>query len=225
MPNARLTLSARQKLTIEERDPSPCTSLGVMHGIAAAVQFKLKRHDLNGIHVAIQGTGHVGYHLAQLLHERGARLTVSDVNETSVRICAEKFQASIVPPGTIYEVNCDVFAPCAMGGILNANTIPLIQASIIAGSANNQLAHRLYGQVLHNKGILYAPDFVINAGGLISAAIDYTYRDPAMADLKIAKMYDSMLHLYERSAQENVPTTQMAERIALEKLENTHTGA
>ena len=90
------------KTHAEERDPSPSTSLGVMHGIAAAVRFKLKRQDLNGIHVAIQGTGHVGYHLAQLLHERGARLTVSDVNETSARICAEKFQATIVPPEAIY---------------------------------------------------------------------------------------------------------------------------
>ncbi len=116
------------KTHAEERDPSPSTSLGVMHGIAAAVRFKLKRQDLNGIHVAIQGTGHVGYHLAQLLHERGARLTVSDVNETSVRICAEKFQATIVPPEAIYGVNCTSSPPCAMGGVLNADTIPLIRA-------------------------------------------------------------------------------------------------
>ena len=99
-----------------------------------------------------------------------------------------------------------------MGGILNADTIPLIRAPIIAGSANTQLAHHLYGRALHNKGILYAPDFVINAGGLISAAIDYTYRDPAMADLKIAGMYDNMLRLYERSARENVPPPKWRKR-------------
>lgn len=206
----------------DERDPSPSTALGVLHGIAAAVYFKLKRQHLDGIRVAIQGAGHVGYHLAKLLHQRGASLVMCDVNPSALQSCIDEFQADIVPPEMIYSVDCDVFAPCAMGGILNAHTLPLIKAPIIAGSANSQLAHHLFGKLLHEKGILYAPDFVINAGGLISAAIDYTYRDAAMADAKIAKMYDNMLHLYERAAREHWPTTQMAEMIALEKL-HAHT--
>jgi leucine dehydrogenase len=201
-----------------ERDPSPCTAMGVLRGMEAAVYFKRKRRSLEGLHVAIQGAGHVGYYLAQLLHERGVSLTISDINETALQKCVTAFSAHIVEPQAIYGVECDIFAPCAMGGTLNPNTIPLIKAPIIAGSANNQLSHHLCGQWLHEKSILYAPDFAINAGGLISAAIDYTYRHPQMADAKIDAMYDNMLHLYERSARENMPTTQMAEKIAREKL-------
>lgn len=201
-----------------ERDPSPSTALGVLHGIEAAVVFKLNRTDLSGIHVAIQGAGHVGYHLAKLLHQRGARLTMCDINQLALQRAVDEFHVQTVPPGEIYALNCDIFSPCAMGGIINAETVHIIKAQIIAGSANNQLAHHLFGKVLHDKGILYAPDFAINAGGLISAAIDYTYRNYAMADAKIAKMYDNMLHLYERSTRENLPTTLMAEMIALEKL-------
>jgi leucine dehydrogenase len=212
------------KIHPHERDPSPCTALGVLNGMLAAINFKLKRQDLSNIHVAIQGAGHVGYHLAYLLHQQGARLTICDVNADVLQRCQQEFQPNIVPPSAIYAVKCDIFAPCAMGGVLNADTIPQIKAPIIAGSANTQLAHRLFGKLLHNKGILYAPDFTINAGGLISAAIDYTYRDPTMADSKIAKIYDKMLDLYERSARENMPTTQMAEKIAKEKLAATHSG-
>ncbi len=201
-----------------ERDPSPCTAQGILYGIEAAVFFKLKRRDLAGIHVAIQGAGHVGYHLAKLLIPRGALVTICDVNPESLQRITAELKVNVVAPEEIYQVQCDIFAPCAMGGVINAQTFPLLKASIIAGSANNQLAHHLFGKHLHEKGILYAPDFAINAGGLISAAIDYTYRNPRMADEKIAKMYDNMLHLFERSTQENLPTTQMAETIALEKL-------
>lgn len=206
------------KTNPHERDPSPSTALGVLHGIEAALYFKLKHRDLSGVHIAIQGAGHVGYHLAKLLYQRGARLTMTDINLAALQICIDEFQADIVPPAEIYRVKCEVFSPCAMGGTLNSETIPLITAPIIAGSANTQLAHHSFGKRLHQQGSLYAPDFAINAGGLISAAIDYTYRDPAMADAKIAKIYDNMLELYERAACDNLPTTQMAEMIALEKL-------
>ena len=201
-----------------EHDPSPSTALGVLQGIEAAIHFKLHRKDLRGIRVAIQGAGHVGYHLAQLLHPREVRITMSDIDPHALQRCVDEFQVEVVAPEAIYAVECDVFSPCAMGGVLNGQTVHRIKAPIIAGSANTQLAHHLIGKYLHEKGILYAPDYVINAGGLISAAIDYTYRDNAMADAKIAKMYDNMLHLYQRSAQENMPTAQMAEKIALEKL-------
>ncbi len=204
-----------------ERDPSPSTALGVLQGIAAAVHFKLKRSDLQGVHIAIQGAGHVGYYLAQLLHKCGARLTMSDINQTALQRCVDEFQVETVAPAAIYAVDCEVFAPCAMGGVINSQTIHLFKAPIIAGSANTQLAHHRFGKILYEKGILYAPDFAINAGGLISAAIDYTYRDASMADAKIAKMYHNMLNLYERSARENLPPTRMAEMIAIEKL-RTH---
>lgn len=206
------------KMNRNERDPSPSTALGLLYGIQAAVYFKLKKKDLNGVHLAIQGAGHVAYHLARLLHPLGARLTLCDINSMALQRCVSEFQVDVVPPNDIYAVECDVFSPCAMGGILNATTIPLIKAPIIAGSANTQLSHHSIADLMHQKGILYAPDFVINAGGLISAAIDYTYRDPQKADALIAKMYDNMLHLFERSAKENRPTTRMAEMIAIEKL-------
>ncbi len=206
------------KTHLNERDPSPSTALGVMHGIEAALLFKFKQHNPEGVRIAIQGAGHVGYHLAKLLSQRGAQLIMCDPNQASLQRCITEFNVEAVSSEEIYSVDCRVFAPCALGGVLNAGTIPQIKAPIIAGSANSQLAHRLFGKVLHHKGILYAPDFAINAGGLISAAIDYTYRDPRMADAKIAKMYDNMLGLFERSHRENLPTTQVAEMIAIEKL-------
>lgn len=209
------------KLHSNERDPSPSTAKGVLHGIEAAIFFKWQSTDLSGMHIAIQGAGHVGYHLAKLLHQRGATLTMSDINPIPLEKCVKEFHVQTVGCEDIYSVDCDIFSPCAMGGILNASTIPLIKASIIAGSANSQLSHHLFGRSLHHKGILYAPDFVINAGGLISAAIDYTYRDAKMADVKIEKMYDNMLTLFERSAHEYLPTTMVAEKIAWEKLK-TH---
>ncbi|MBS0351652.1 MAG: Glu/Leu/Phe/Val dehydrogenase, partial [Proteobacteria bacterium] len=201
-----------------ERDPSPSTALGILHGMEAAIQFKLNRADFRGLHVAIQGAGHVGYYLAGLLHQRGARITMCDISAPALQRVKDQFQVEIVAPDEIYQVHSDIFAPCAMGGVLNGQTVHKLQAAIIAGSANSQLAHHSIGRLLHDKGVLYAPDFVINAGGLISAAIDYTYRDPHLADAKIAKMFDNMLHLFERSATQNVPPTQMAELIALEKL-------
>lgn len=206
------------RLHQHERDPSPCTALGVLLGIEAAVHFQLNKADLQGVHVVIQGIGHVGYHLAKMIYQRGARLTLSDPNRSELQLYAKEFSANMVPPEEVYQVPCDVFSPCALGGILNAKTIPLLQTRIIAGSANNQLAHHQFGSILHKKGILYAPDFVINAGGLISAAMDYTYRDPLVGDELIKKMYSHMLNLYERSSREKIPTLQMAETIAMEKL-------
>lgn len=201
-----------------ERDPSPSTARGVLLGIEAAVQFHLNKADLQGLHVVIQGIGHVGYHLAKMLHQRGAHLTLSDIKQDDLHILAKELDANVVSPNAVYEVPCDVFSPCAMGGIINAKTLPLFKTQIIAGSANNQLAHHQFGSLLHKKGILYAPDFVINAGGLISAAMDYTYRDPLVGDELITKMYSHMLNLYERSQYEQVSTLKMAETIAMEKL-------
>lgn len=206
------------KVHKHERDPSPSTAFGILRCIEAAAQFKFKRNELSGLHVAIQGAGHVGYFLAKLLKQRDVKLTICDIDQHAAETVAAEFGADIVAPNKIYGVDCDIFSPCAMGGIINHDTIHQLKASIIAGSANNQLAHHLLGKTLHEKSILYAPDFVINAGGLISAAIDYTYRDVNLADKKINQMYDNMLNLFQRSAFEKLPTAEMAEQIALEKL-------
>ncbi len=125
---------------------------------------------MSGLHIAIQGMGHVGYRLAEYVHKLGARLTIADINKEVVDRAAKEFNAEVVETEHIHKISCDVFAPCALGAIINDLTIHQIQTKIIAGAANNQLAHTHHGQKLFDKGILYAPDYVINAGGLIFAA-------------------------------------------------------
>ena len=199
-------------------DPSFHTALGVLRGIQACVQFKLNRDSLDGIRVAIQGAGHVGYELAKLLAEKGAQLSICDPRDDAVQRCVKEFNATAVALDDIYDVDCDVFAPCALGGIINNGTIARLKASIIAGSANSQLAHKKFGAILQAMGILYAPDFVINSGGLIQAAMIYDYNDVSMAIEKIDNLYNILLNIFERASNEKLSTTEVARRAALEKL-------
>lgn len=201
-----------------QKDPSPYTAQGVLRGIEAAVKFKLSRDNIEGLHVAIQGVGHVGYELARLLTARGVKITITDPKPEVVQQCINQFGANAVPLDEIFDVACDVFSPCAMGGVINLGTIQRLKTSIIAGSANTQLAHRKYGHLLNDKGILYAPDFVINSGGLIYAATVYDYQNPEMAETKINQLYDTMLQLFERAATQNLPTHDVAETMARERL-------
>lgn len=199
-------------------DPSPLTALGVRRAIEAAVKFKMGRDNIEGIHVSIQGTGHVGYALAQELHALGAKLTVADVNLKSIQRCVDEFGANVCAPEEIYSVEADVFAPCAMGHVLSLKTINQLKTSIVAGSANNQLSHSHYGTLLHERGILYAPDFLINAGGLIHVAVLYGHGDINKSLEQINNIYNTVYDIYERSATENCPTNKIAERIARERL-------
>jgi len=199
-------------------DPSPWTAHGVRRGIEAAVRFRLKRESLDGIHVAIQGVGHVGYLLAKELHESGATLTVCDVDPKSTERCVEEFGATVVSPEDIYDVSADVFAPCALGSIVNLETVDRLRVSIVAGSANNQLAHQRYGQLLKERDILYAPDFVINAGGLIFVAAIYDHSDAKRAVEHVDKIDLILTEIFERAASENQSTSLVAEQIAREKL-------
>lgn len=199
-------------------DPSPLTALGVRRGIEAAVKFKLQRDSLEGIHVAVQGAGHVGHALLKELHDRGAVLTVCDVNQRLIERAADEFNATIVSTDQIYDVKADVFAPCALGAILNLKTIPRLRVSIVAGSANNQLAHAHHGQVLHDRGILYAPDFVINAGGLIHVAVVYDHGNLERSQRQIEDIYFTTLEIMERARAEDRPTSEIALQMAEEKL-------
>jgi len=201
-----------------QSDPSPFTGIGVMRGIQAAVKFKLGHDDVEGLRVAIQGGGKVAYYLSQLLHQHGAQITMCDTKPEATQRFVEEFNAYIVAPEEIYDVDCDIFAPCAIGGTINLNTLNRLNAKIIAGSANNQLAHRKYGEIAREKGILYAPDFVINAGGLIQAASVHDYHDIEIAKKLTEQIYDRMLTLFERAKQANKPTIDIAEFIAIEKL-------
>lgn len=199
-------------------DPALHTALGVFRGIQASVKFKLDRDDLAGLHIAIQGAGHVGYALAKLLAEQNCRISITDPNNDAVKRCIDEFDASAVSLEEIYDVDCDIFSPCALGGILNLNTINRLRCSMVVGSANNQLAHRKYAQTLKDKDILYAPDFLVNSGGLINAALVYDSADEALATQHIMRLYDTTLQIFERAAIEQSTTTHIAEQIALEKI-------
>jgi leucine dehydrogenase len=154
-------------------DPSPLTALGVFLGIEAAVESRLGADSLKGIRVAVQGVGHVGLHLCRLLHEAGAILTVSDVNRENLKLAKNELPVTEIAPANLLYADVDVLAPCALGNILTSQTIPKLKASIVAGAANNQLATEADGARLADRNILYAPDYVINAGGIINVAREY----------------------------------------------------
>ncbi|KTD49563.1 Glu/Leu/Phe/Val dehydrogenase [Legionella rubrilucens] len=199
-------------------DPSPSTAKGVFKGIEAAVQFKLGKDNLTGLHVAIQGLGHVGYLLARHLHEAGARLTVADVNRDAVERAVKEFGATAIATDTIHKVPCDVFSPCALGAIINDMTINQLQTTIVAGAANNQLAHTYHGKLLHDKGIVYAADYVINAGGLVFAASKYLNTPEEQVVRQINSIGTSLMEIFVRSQKENRPASEIADTLAQEKL-------
>lgn len=201
-----------------QNDPSPFTSKGVFLGLKAAIKFKWNRDDLEGLHIAIQGAGKTAYYLAQLLHQHGATITICDLKLEATQRFIDEFKANVVPPETIYDIKCDIFSPAAIGGVINLNTLNRIKAFIIAGPANNQLAHQKYGVIAHQRGFLYVPDYVINAGGLIQAASIYDYHNVSVANRLIEKLYDRLLELLTRSFKENKPTTEVANSMAKEKL-------
>ena len=198
-------------------DPSPVTAYGVVRGIGAAVRHKLDRADLGGLKVAVQGVGHVGYALCGYLSEAGARLFVSDIDDGALRRALEAYSAVAAAPEEIHGLDVDVFAPCALGGALNDATIPRIRASIVAGAANNQLAGAGHGRDLAERGILYAPDYVINAGGVINISLANDYdRDRAMR--KAEKIYDTLAQIFRRADADGLPTDQVADRMARERI-------
>jgi len=199
-------------------DPSPFTALGVRRGIEACVKFKLGKPDLQGIHIAVQGVGHVGYHLCKELHAAGAKLTVADVDKLKSERAHREFGASVVAIEDIPKVECEVFAPCALGAGLNDDTIPYLRARIVAGAANNQLAEPRHGDDLYARGILYAPDYAINAGGLINVAQEVKGYDPKLARDNTMKIYDTIYDICERSKRLAAPTYKVADIMVEEKL-------
>ncbi len=203
-------------------NPAPYTALGVFHGIKAAAKFKLQRDTLNGLHVAIQGLGHVGYHLASQLHKQGVRLTICDSNSDLVKRYQKTLNANIVKPEAIYAVECDIFSPCALGAILNDESIPQLKAAIVAGAANNQLAEPRHAVLLQKKGILYAPDYVINAGGLIYAYAEYRNQlDKKFVVQHIQTIYDTLLELFKHASEENKLPNIVADNMAKARLMST----
>ena len=191
-------------------DPSLHTAKGVLNGIKAAIKVKLNRDDPEGILVAIQGIGKVGLHLARLLHACGAKLAVSDINQLSVQRCVDELNATAIDPGRIIDYPCDVLSPCALGSIINDETVQWVKAKIICGAANNQLADDEHGDLLYSKNIFYVPDYVVNVGGLIHVI----YGSNTETDDRIATIYSSVRCIYERSLSTGEPCHRVANTIA-----------
>jgi leucine dehydrogenase len=199
-------------------DPSPVTARGVFRAIQASARARWGTDELAGRRVAIQGCGHVGYHLARELHAAGAQLFVADTDAGRVRRVVEECGARPLEPGEIYKAEADVFAPCALGGVLNDRTIPLLKAEVVAGAANNQLLEARHGEALERAGILYAPDYVANAGGIINGCIELLGWEPADARRKVEEIYDTLLRVFEIARRDGVPTSVAADRLAEERL-------
>ncbi len=200
------------------KDPSPLTAVGVRRGIEAAVKYQFQLNSLKGLHVAIQGVGHVGYHLAKELQQLGVKLTVCDIKPETTARCADEFHAASVSPENIHKVDCDIYAPCALSNAVTFQNIDEIKAKIIAGSANNQLEAPLLAEHLKDKGILYAPDYVINAGGLIHVGAQYANQSEQTARENIENIYNTLLMIFERAAKENLSTLAIANRLAEQRL-------
>lgn len=192
--------------TSESGDPSPFTALGVFEGIKAAVLHRSGKHTLSGQHVALQGLGHVGYAVARLLYDAGAHLTVTDIDPAKVLKAVNEFGAHAVSADRIYSVSCDVFCPCGLGAVINDHTVGQLNCGIVAGSANNQLARESHGEMLHKRGILYAPDYLINAGGLIFVALQYAGQSTAAIREKVRTIAPALGQLFQQAQQENRPT-------------------
>ena len=205
-------------------DPSPATSLGVVRGMQAALAF-LKNDfignilSLKGIHIAIQGLGHVGFNLAEMLHQKGAMLTVTDLNGDKCNEAAHKLGAHVVSIDKILEIECDILAPCALGAVINKRTVEKLNCKILCGGANNQLSTSMIGYALKDKGIINAPDFIVNAGGVI-----YVYKNLGHipTDFHVANIidgiYDKTMQCLIDAKENNMPTNLIAEIMAKKRL-------
>ena len=209
--------------TIASGDPSPSTALGVFVGLKAAVQHRLGRDDLTGLKVAIQGVGHVGLGLARHLKQAGAELWVCDIFDANVRRAVEELGAHAARPHDIYGLDVDVFAPCAMGGILNFETLQTLRAPVVAGAANNQLASPEIGVELQRRDHLYAPDYAINAGGIIDVYYQRIGGSAAQTDAHVRGIGDTLREIFERAASSGEPTSIIADRLARERLQSGKT--
>ncbi|GAA3322227.1 hypothetical protein GCM10020331_041250 [Ectobacillus funiculus] len=184
-------------------NPSPVTAFGVYRGMKAAAKEAFGTDSLSGKKtIAVQGVGNVAYNLCKYLYEEGAMLIVTDIHKESVQRAVDEFRARAVDPQDIYGVQCDIYAPCALGATVNDQTIPLMKAKVIAGAANNQLKEARHGDTLHERGIIYAPDYVINAGGVINVADELYGYNRERALKKRLKQYTKISRRFSRFQRE-----------------------
>ncbi len=199
-------------------DPSPFTAYGTLQGLMASLSVAYGDEDVGKYSYAVQGTGHVGMEYVKLLRERGAKVFVTDINQESVRRAVDEFGAEAVGLDEIYDVDCDVYSPCALGGTVNEQTLDRIKAKVICGAANNQLANDAIGDELARRKVLYAPDYAVNAGGLmnVSLEIDGYNRERAMRMMRT--IYYNLGRIFEISKRDGIPTYKAADRMAEERI-------
>ena len=200
-------------------DPSPNTARGVFRAIQAATKFRWNTDELSGLTVAVQGCGHVGYHLVRMLHEAGANLIVSDVNDENLARVVNEFAVVTVLPDEIFSVRADIFSPCALGGVINDLTISELKVQIVAGAANNQLLDEHHGEMLKERNILYVPDYVANAGGVFNGCTELLGWELARALRKVEEIYDSVLTIVENANSQGITTNEAANRLAEDRIQ------
>jgi leucine dehydrogenase len=196
-------------------DPSPVTAKGVFLGLKAAAMRAFGTDELDGRIIAVQGVGHVGAYLCDHLAKAGAKLIVTDVNAEALDQVARATGASVVDPGEIYDVEADIFSPNALGGIINPETLPRLKARVVAGGANNQLATPDMGDRLRDKGVVYAPDYVINGGGIINVAAEISGAyDPAWVEAKVQRLIRTLGEVLDQAQREGRAANRIADEIA-----------
>lgn len=205
-------------------DPSPFTARGVFRAIQASAKYLWNSDDLSGATVSLQGCGNVGYHLAKSLRSAGSKLIVTDVDAAKMSRVVEEFGALAVQPNEIFGVRADIFAPCALGGVINDQTIPQFRVRIVAGAANNQLLEERHGEMLADRGILYAPDYAANAGGVINGCVELLGWEPARASRRVAEIYDTILSIFESAKADGITTNKAADRLAEDHLQRKSKG-
>jgi leucine dehydrogenase len=195
-------------------DPAPFTALGTLHGIRACLQRRFGHTDVSKVSFAIQGAGQVGYNLAKHLRTEGAKVFVTDINDERVEQVVDECGAEAVPMAQIFDVDATVFSPCAMSAVINEDTLPRLKCQIVAGGANNQLDSDALGTELEKRGILYAPDYVINSGGLINSAIELDGYDQERALRAVGKIYEIITRVFQIADREGIPSWLAAKRLA-----------
>ncbi|MFA5574875.1 MAG: Glu/Leu/Phe/Val dehydrogenase dimerization domain-containing protein [Brumimicrobium sp.] len=202
-------------------DPSPVTALGVYVGMKACAKQQFGSDSLAGKKVAVQGAGHVGAYLIKHLHDEGAEIYVSDIDQDSLNHVSKEYKAKVVGLEEIYDIDMDIYAPCALGATVNDDTLSRLKCSIIAGSANNQLANEhVHGKAVLDKGIIYAPDFALNAGGVINVYAELHNKPSEWALQKAENIYSTIAEIVKRSADENTPAYAIANKVAEERIES-----
>ncbi len=199
-------------------DPSPITAYGTYRGIKASAKYRYGSDDLADKHLTVQGLGHVGYHVCKYLSEDGARLTVTDIHAERVQTVVDEFGATAAKPDDIYAIDADIFTPCALGAVVNDDTLQVLNVDIVAGAANNVLGRSEHGTMLHERGVLYAPDYVINAGGLCNVYGEIHGWTAEQSKQKAGEIFTTLLRIFERAADDGIPTSKAADRVAQQRI-------